>query len=152
MPPRRLFRSLALLEAVTWTLLLAGLLQKYAFDAGDWGVSVGGALHGFVFLAYAATAVLTAWNQRWNLATTAVAVVSAVVPYATIPVERWLDRSGRLVGGWRTESTEDPRDARPLDRFVRWFLRRPAVLAAVLVAGVAVVFVVLLILGPPGGR
>lgn len=150
--PRTVFRTLALLEAVTWTLLIAGLLQKYVFEAAEWGVSIGGALHGFVFLAYAATGVLSAWNQRWSVGTAALAVGSAIIPYATIPVERWLDRSGRLTGNWRTEATGDPRDALPVDRFIRWFVRRPAVLAGVLLAGVVIVFVVLLIVGPPGGR
>ncbi len=82
----------------------------------------------------------------------AVAIVSAVIPYATIPTEIWLQRSGRLRGAWRLDDSGDPRDRLPIDRALRFFLRRPWALGLALVAVVAVVFVVLLIVGPPGGK
>jgi len=93
-----------------------------------------------------------ALNQRWGLGPTALAVVSAVIPYATIPTEIWLHRTGRLRGAWRLDDSGDPRDRRPLDRLLRFFLRRPWALAVALVAVVVVVFVVLLTVGPPGGK
>ncbi|MFM2475361.1 hypothetical protein, partial [Burkholderia cenocepacia] len=58
-------------------------------------------------------------HQRWAPGVAIVAIAAAIVPYATIPVERWLRRSGRLDGAWRLEATDDPRDGRPLDRLVR---------------------------------
>ena len=108
--PRSFYRVVAIAEAVTWTLLIAGLLLKYVLDAGDLGVRIGGSIHGFVFLVYAATAVLVGVNQRWPLGLIAMGVVTAVIPYATIPFDRWLERNGRLEGGWRTTATDDPRD------------------------------------------
>ncbi len=149
-PPRRVYRVLAIAEAVTWTLLLAGMLLKYVVRVGDWPVSIAGPIHGFVFLAYAAMALLVAINQRWALGVGGLAVASAVVPYATIPVHAWLARSGRLDGGWRVDATDDPRDRNPVDRLVRVLLRRPLLLVALLAAAVAALFVVLLIVGPPG--
>ena len=149
--PLNLFRTLAIAEAVSWTLLIGGLILRAVADLPV-AVTVGGGIHGFVFLAYGATAVLVALNQRWGLGPTALAVVSAVIPYATVPTEIWLHRTGRLRGAWRLDETADPRDRRPIDRLLRFFLRRPWALAGALVAVVALVFVVLLIVGPPAGK
>ncbi|KQR23547.1 MULTISPECIES: DUF3817 domain-containing protein [Microbacterium] len=149
--PLNLFRTLAIAEAVSWTLLIGGLILRAVADL-PLAVTIGGGIHGFVFLAYGATAVLVALNQRWGIGPTALAVVSAVIPYATIPTEVWLQRTGRLRGAWRLDETADPRDRRPIDRMLRFFLRRPWALAVALVAVVAVVFVVLLVVGPPGGK
>lgn len=149
--PDRLFRALAIAEAITWTILIASLIARAAGAPGI-VVTIGGGIHGFVFLAYAATAVLVALNQRWHLGVAALAVVSAIVPYATIPVEIWLHRTERLAGNWRFDETDDPRDRRWYDRLMRWFLRRPWVLAALLAAGIVALYVILLLIGPPGGR
>ena len=151
MSPRRLFGALAFAEAVTWTLLITALVLRATLHV-EWAVSVAGGIHGFVFLAYAATALLVAINQRWTLGVAALAIGSAVIPYATIPTEIWLQRSGRLVGEWRREATDDPRDQGVIDRLARWFIRHPWLLLAVVAVGVAALFTVLLILGPPGGR
>ncbi|BFM26252.1 integral membrane protein [Microbacterium testaceum] len=149
--PLTLFRTLAIAEAISWTLLIGGLILRAVADL-PLAVTIGGSLHGFVFLAYGATAVLVALNQRWGVGPAVVAVASAVIPYATVPTEIWLHRTGRLRGDWRLDATDDPRDQRPLDRLLRFFLRRPWALALALVAAVALVFVVLLIVGPPGGK
>lgn len=151
MSPRRLFGALAFAEAVTWTLLITALVLRATAHV-EWAVGIAGGIHGFVFLAYGATALLVAINQRWSIGVAVLAVGSAVIPYATIPVELWLQRSGRLAGDWRREAADDPRDQGAIDRLARWFIRHPWLLLIVAVAGVAVVFTVLLILGPPGGR
>lgn len=149
--PLTLFRTLAIAEAISWTLLIAGLVLRAVADLPV-AVTIGGGIHGFVFLAYGATAVLVALNQRWGLAPAAVAIVSAVIPYATIPTELWLARTGRLRGAWRLDAGDDPRDQRPLDRLLRIFLRRPWVLGILIVVVVALMFVALLVVGPPGGK
>ena len=149
--PHTLFRALAVAEAISWTLLIAGLVAR---SATGWapGVTIGGGIHGFVFLSYGATVVLVALNNRWRVGPTVVALISAVVPYATIPTELWLQRTGRLAGSWRLEATGDPQDERWYERLMRWFLRRPWVLGALIALAVVVLFVMLLIVGPPGGR
>lgn len=149
--PFRLFRAFAILEAISWTLLLLGLLLRAAADFPI-GVTIGGAIHGFVFLSYGATVILVAKNNRLRPWPTIVALVSAVIPYATIPTEVWLHRTGRLAGEWRLEATDDPRDGLWHDRLLRWFLARPWVLAALIVVALVVLYTVLLIIGPPGGR
>jgi len=149
--PGRLFRVLAIAEAITWTILISAIIAR-AVGAPAVVVTVGGGIHGFVFLAYGATAVLVALNQRWHVGVAVVAIASAVVPYATIPAEIWLHRTGRLRGEWRLAATDDPRDARWYDRLMRWFLQRPWVLAILLVAAIVALYVILLLVGPPGGK
>lgn len=151
MNPKSLFRTVAIAEAITWTLLISALILRALTDFAL-GVTIAGGIHGFVFLAYGATAVLLAVNQRWRPSVAVLAIASAIIPYATIPVERWLARTGRLDGPWRREATDDPRDATLIDRLARWFIRHPAVLGGVIAGAVVALFVILLILGPPGGR
>ncbi len=148
--PKSLFRVLAIAEAITWTLLITGLILRATIGL-DVAVSIGGGIHGFVFLAYGATAVLLTVNQRWSVGTAILTIGSAIVPYATIPVELWLARSGRLAGAWRTEASDHRRDAGWVDRTMRWFLNHPIVLVVLIVGAVVVLFIVLLNAGPPGG-
>lgn len=148
MTPKKLFRIVAIAEAITWTMLITALILRAVTDF-TLGTSIAGGIHGFVFLSYGATAVLLAVNQRWHPGVAAVAIVSAIIPFATIPVELWLARTGRLEGDWRRDATDDPRDHHWFDRFVRWFIRHPWLLVAAIAAAVIVLFVVLLWLGPP---
>jgi len=150
MTPKQLFRAVAIAEAVTWTLLISALVAR-AVSGWAFGVTIAGGIHGFVFLSYGATAILVAINQRWHPGVAALAVVSAIIPYATIPTEIWLARSERLTGPWRRDATADPRDQVWVDRLARWFIRHPALLVLLIAAAVVVLFVVLLTLGPPGG-
>lgn len=149
--PKTLFRVLSIAEAISWTLLIGGLILRAVADLSI-AVTIGGGIHGLVFLSYGASAVLVAKNQRWGFAPAFIAIVSAIIPYATIPTEIWLARSRRLEGAWRLEQTDDPRDAAWHDRLMRALLRRPWVLAVLIVLAVVAIFVVLLVIGPPGGR
>ena len=151
MSPLRLFRSLAIAEAITWTLLITGLILR-ATAGLDVAVVIGGSIHGFVFLAYAATVLLVGVNQRWSIGLMALGVVTAIVPYATVPFELWLVRRGRLAGEWRREAGDHPADGNVVNRLLRWGLARPVLLTVLAVVGVAVVFAALLVVGPPGGR
>jgi integral membrane protein len=148
--PLSLFRTLAIAEAVSWTLLIAGLIVR-ATTGWAPAVTIGGGIHGFVFLSYGAAVVLVALNNRWPAGPTVVALISAIVPYATIPVELWVHRRGLLAGAWRVEADADAADARWYDGPLAWFLRRPWLLFVGILVAVVGVFAVLLILGPPGG-
>ena len=149
--PFTLFRALAFAEVVSWTLLIGGLLVR-ATTGWAPAVTIGGGIHGFVFLSYGATVVLVALNNRWRVAPTLLALLSAIVPYATIPAERWTHRRGMLAGEWRTSPDAAASDARWYDGPLAWFLRRPWVLFLALLVLVAAIFAVLLLIGPPGGR
>ena len=149
--PRRLFLLFALGEALTWTLLLGGLAFRALYGAPQLMLTIIGGIHGAVFLSYAVTAAVVGVNQRWGFWRIALAVVLAIVPYATIPFERRVDCRGLLNGDWRRTESSDPRDANWFDRLFRWFINRPALLAVVLLAVVVAIFSTLLFIGPPGG-
>lgn len=152
MSPRSLYRAVSVAEAVTWTLLIVGMLLKYVAQLGSLPVLIGGSLHGLVFIIYGMTAVLVGVNQRWPVQRIVLALLTAVVPYATIPFDRRLEHHQHLTGDWRTTVTDDPRDQRWVSRLLRWFLLRPAVLILGFVVGIAVIMTTLLVIGPPGGR
>jgi integral membrane protein len=150
--PKRLYFILAIAEACTWTLLLSGLMVRAIWGIDPFALFVIGGLHGFVFISYGATAILVAINQRWHFAVGLLAVVTAILPYATIPFDIVQSRRGALDGNWRLEASNDPRDKHWFDRFVRWFLNRPVLLVLAIVVAIVLIFCVLLIAGPPGGR
>jgi integral membrane protein len=150
--PRLFYRTVAFAEAITWTLLITGMLLKYVGGLGTLPVLIGGSIHGFVFITYALTAVLVGANQRWSAKQIVFAAVTAIVPYATIPFDIWLDRRGKLDGDWHREATDDPRDRGWVRTLLRWFLNHPRTLAGLFIVGIAVIMTALLIIGPPGGR
>lgn len=151
MSPRSLFRRFAFAEAVTWTLLIGGLVLKATAGVPQIALTVVGGIHGAVFLTYAVIASLTGVNQRWGSLRTVLSVALAIVPYATIPFEIYVERTGRLTGAWRREHSGDLRDDHWFDRLYRWFIVRPALLVGSMLLVVLAIFAALLIIGPPGG-
>lgn len=146
--PRTFFRFFAIAEVISWTLLIGGLILR-ATNGWDLAVTIGGGIHGFVFLSYGATAIIMAKNQRWSAWPTVVALVSTVIPYATVPVDIWLHRTSRLDGPWRRTATDDPRDHTWHDRLLRWIINHPVLSIVIGLGAVIVVYVALLIMGPP---
>lgn len=146
--PKRVYRFLAIAEAITWTLLIVALIAKYGFRV-DALVPIAGPIHGFVFISYGAMQLVVGRNQRWAAATVLLGILTAVIPYATIPWERRLERRGALEGPWRRETSDDPRDATAVDRAFRWGVSHPILLIALALVLVALVFAVLLNAGPP---
>lgn len=144
--PSRLYRVLAFAEMITWTLLLAGMVLKYVLHATEILVRIGGGLHGFTFLSYAVVTVLVAVDQRWRARDLLLGIGSAVVPYLTVPFERWAGRRGLLGDAWHLRS--EPGRTGP-QRMVSLALRHPVPAALVALAGVTVVFSALLSAGPP---
>lgn len=149
--PRSWYRTVAIAESITWTLLIIGMVLKYAVGLGTLPVLIGGSIHGLVFISYGMTAVLIGVNQRWTALQIVGAVATAIVPYATIPFDRRLERRGMLDGDWHLEATDDPRDQVWTRRFLRWMLWHPVTLLLTFVIGIAVIMTTLLIIGPPGG-
>lgn len=147
--PGRLLRLLADAEAVTWSLLLIGMALKYLTRTTDLGVSIAGPIHGFVFLAYCVVVVVVAVDQRWRATTLLLGLFSAVPPFLTIPFERSVRRTGQAGPQWRLREAGAARTAP--ERALHAVLRRPVVWAVVALVAVAVVFAVLLRLGPPVG-
>ena len=148
MHPRVLLRTVARVEAVTWTLLLVGMFLKYVTETTELGVRVFGMAHGVVFIAYCLTVVLVGVDGRWRPGQVLLGLVSAVPPFATLWFERYAAARGLETESWRL------RDAAPssaLERLVSWLVRKPlAGLGAGLVA-VAALTAVALAVGPPVG-
>lgn len=92
----KLFSIIALLEGITWAGLLFGMFLKYTTKTTELGVSIFGPLHGIVFICYVLVTVLAAVRLRWPMWATLVAVVAAVPPLVTIPMEIWFKRRGLL--------------------------------------------------------
>lgn len=89
------FRFISVIEAFTWALLLIGMLFKYGFGMES-AVSVPGMLHGIAFIVYLMLGGLAALEFKWSLKTVALAVVASIVPFATVPFEKWVARNGQL--------------------------------------------------------
>ena len=148
MTPKRLFSVFAIGEAITWTLLLLGMFLKYVTQTTEVMVSIGGGVHGFMFLAYCVTTVFVGVSQRWGMGAIVLGLGSAIIPYATIPFEVWARRRNLLDGLWGlAEGCREPRTL--LERPIAWGIRRPIAALLTGAMAVAVVFVVLLLLGPP---
>jgi integral membrane protein len=150
MTPRVLYGRFALAEAVTWTLLILGMVLKYS-GVSEAFVPVFGMLHGLAFLSYCVVTCFVWVDQRWPAGFGALGLASAFVPYATVPFERRAERTGRLAGGWRLAPGGEPPASAP-ERLEAWSLRSPVLAAVLGVAVVAVVASVLLYLGPPVPR
>ena len=90
------FRVVAVAEAVSWLGLLAGMYVKYVPETSEVGVQLFGPVHGAVFLAYVAVAVVASRVLRWSPGTTLLALAAAVPPLVTVWFERWATRTGRL--------------------------------------------------------
>ena len=140
MSPQTLFRRLAVAEAVTWALLLTGMVLKYVTRTTELGVEVFGMVHGVVFVAV---------NQRWSATTTLTGLAAAIPPFATVWFERRVERRGLLTGPWRLAPGGTDRARGPLERTQAWMLRRPATAVVVAVVAVAVLTAAALVVGPP---
>ncbi|MBT9256773.1 DUF3817 domain-containing protein [Phycicoccus sp. MAQZ13P-2] len=151
MTPATLYPALARTEAVTWALLLLGMVLKYVTRTTELGVAVFGLVHGVVFLAYVLVTVVVALDQRWTRRMTAAALVAALPPFATLWVERRVERSGRLATSWRLAPGGE-RPAHVLERGLARALSRPVLAAVLAGALVLVATAALLVVGPPGGR
>lgn len=92
----RLFVAVALLEAVTWAGLLIGMWLKYGGPGIDQGVWLFGRLHGLAFIIYLVVTMYVATRLRWPGWALLLALLAAVPPLVTVPLEMWFRRRGLL--------------------------------------------------------
>ena len=90
-PAVRWFRAVALVEAVSYLVLLAAVVAKYGFDQPV-GVHIMGPVHGVIFLVYAFLAFTVRDELRWSAQHTAAVLAAAVIPLGGYLVERSLGR------------------------------------------------------------
>lgn len=146
MTPRVLYGALARAEAVTWGLLLLGMLFKYVLADTSVGVQVAGPVHGFVFLAFGLVTLLLAVDARWSWRRTLTGLAAGVVPFASVPFERAAERAEVLPARWRLR---EQRGSGGVERLVGSALRSPVPAALVALVVLGLVFAGLLALGPP---
>ncbi len=92
----KIFSIAALFEAVTWAGLLVGMYFKYVTASTEVLVWWFGRLHGAAFLVYAAMSLVAAWRLRWSTGYTLLALLAAIPPLVTLPLEIWYRRRGLL--------------------------------------------------------
>ena len=147
--PKDVFGTFARIEMFTWAMLIAAIIARETIGIASNVFFIAGATHGFAFIGYATTAVLVAVNQRWAMGRTILAVALAIVPFATYPFDRHLEKNKLMDGELRIEVTKDPRDNTWLDKTFRWFIFRPILLILLLIVFVVSLFMFLIWVGPP---
>lgn len=95
-PSGRLFAIAAFLEGLTWAGLLIGMWLKYGLEVTDTGVWLFGRLHGAAFLFYLVVTVIAGARLRWPGWALLLALLAAVPPLVTVPLELWYRRKGLL--------------------------------------------------------
>ncbi len=91
------FRWVALLEGVSYVVLLfVAMPLKYWFGL-PLAVRVVGSLHGLLFVAFMVTLMRASVVQKWSLVRWLIAFVSSLVPFGTFVFDRSLRRE--LEGG-----------------------------------------------------
>lgn len=145
--PTRLFRTVAIAEAVTWTGLLFGMFLKYGPADNETGVRIFGMAHGVVFVAYVVTTAVVAVDRRWSVGRVLLALFAAIPPLATLPLEWWAVRKDWLGDAWRLPAGAT---ASLADRSVAWLLRNPLRGLAVGLVAVGGLTSFALLIGPPG--
>ena len=74
-----ILKRIALVETISWTLLIVAIVLD---RAADWhaGISIMGPIHGVLFLALAAVAVGVTVNQKWPISRLVKMFFSSFVP------------------------------------------------------------------------
>jgi integral membrane protein len=89
----RWFRGVAIVEAISYLVLLAASIGKHAFGDGVL-VDVMGPVHGTIFLVYLGLALAIRRQVRWSWSTVGIVAVAAAIPLGALVVERRLVPAG----------------------------------------------------------
>ena len=144
--PHSVHRVAAYLEMFTWALLIFSMILKYS-GATEALTPIAGGIHGFGFLCFLLMTALVWINNRWSLGVGILGLVVTVIPFAALPFAVWVSRRGLVAGSWRFSDDAQPRGF--FDKILAQAIRHPVRTAIIALFVVAVVFSVLLMLGPP---
>ncbi|MEG3048767.1 MAG: DUF3817 domain-containing protein [Thermomonas sp.] len=95
-PSGKLFAAAAFLEGLTWAGLLVGMWLKYGLEVTDTGVWLFGRLHGAAFLFYLVVTTIAGARLRWPGWALLLALLAAIPPLVTVPLEMWFRRKRLL--------------------------------------------------------
>jgi integral membrane protein len=88
----RPLRVVAALEGLSFVVLLfVAMPLKYAFGMPEF-VRVVGALHGVLFVAFAAALFRATLEHAWPWSKALKMLLLTLIPFGAIPLERWLKR------------------------------------------------------------
>ncbi|WP_066631939.1 DUF3817 domain-containing protein [Labilibacter marinus] len=80
-------RILAIVEGISYLLLIPTVILKYGFEMGLPNKIVGG-IHGILFILYCVWVVFYAIKKRWNFIKTLICLVASLFPFATFIVDQ----------------------------------------------------------------
>ena len=97
-----LFRIFAFGEAVGWTLLIIGItVERYVTPGNDTAVLIAGNIHGTIYLAYFAVALVLYPSLGWGRSRGVLAVLVGIPPYGSLVFELW-EAHRRSAHGFKT--------------------------------------------------
>ncbi|WP_452230200.1 MULTISPECIES: DUF3817 domain-containing protein [unclassified Lacinutrix] len=84
---KNIFRLVALLEGVSYLLLMGAAIYKRMPDGNDYLVKLLGMPHGLLFVAYVVLAIVFGMQLKWNMKTMFIVLIASILPFATFYVE-----------------------------------------------------------------
>ncbi|WP_375242360.1 DUF3817 domain-containing protein [Lacinutrix sp.] len=82
------FRIIALLEGVSYLLLMEAAVYKRMPEGNDEYVQLLGMPHGLLFVAYIALAIFLQTTYKWNTKTFIVILLGSLIPFGTFYVDK----------------------------------------------------------------
>ncbi len=83
----KLFRTTALIEGVSWFLLITAMVLKYGFSIKE-PVKYTGWFHGFFFIIYCILLLQLFTSKKFNFKDSLLLFISAFIPFGTFWAER----------------------------------------------------------------
>ncbi len=80
-------RALAILEGISYLLLIPTVILKYGYEMGLPNKIVG-SIHGLLFVLYSIWVVYYAIKKKWNLMKTLISLAASLFPFATFIVDQ----------------------------------------------------------------
>lgn len=89
------FKVVAVIEAVTWVVLLtASVLKRVLHD--DSLVFWPGCAHAAAFIVLVVLTLLVARAIKWDIKTLALGLIATVLPFCSVVFEVWAQKAGKL--------------------------------------------------------
>ena len=80
-------RILAIIEGISYLLLIPTIILKYGFEMGLPNKIVG-SIHGILFILYCVWVVYYAMKKKWSLMKTLICLAASLLPFATFIVDQ----------------------------------------------------------------
>lgn len=80
-------RILAILEGISYLLLVPTVILKYGYEIGLPNKIVG-SIHGILFILYCIWVVYYAKKKKWSLMKTLISLAASLIPFATFIVDQ----------------------------------------------------------------